>query len=317
MQGIDIAKKYYEEFGAPAIHENFPELEGIIAVGLAGSGSECYGFDDKISTDHDFEPGFCMWIPEEDELDSRTGFRLERMYAKLPKEFMGLRKCIVQPAGGSRHGVIRISEFLERHTGRPDAEYTTDDWFGIPECALSEVVNGEIWRDDSGKFTEVRNKIRNMPADVRLKKLAGSLYLMGQSGSYNYSRCIAHGEKGAAQLSLAEFTRHTMHAAFLINMEYMPYYKWSFRALRSLMLLPELGDKLEFLMNTGNNPEDSEKKEAVIRDSVASVLDALRNLELSGDSSDDPGVHAEAVNRRIKDGGIRNAGLLAGINTAM
>ena len=43
MKGIEIAEKYYLEFGAPMIKEQFPELEEIVAVGLMGSGSECYG----------------------------------------------------------------------------------------------------------------------------------------------------------------------------------------------------------------------------------------------------------------------------------
>lgn len=313
MQGIEIAKKYYEEFGAPVIHEQFPEMEGMLAVGLAGSGSECYGFDDELSTDHDFEPGFCIWIPEENEMDSRAAFKLERAYAKLPKEYMGLKRGLMQPAGGSRHGVMRVSEFLERHIGRKNALLTTRDWFSIPESALSEVVNGQVWRDDYGLFTEIREVLGSMPEDVRLKKLAGSLYLMGQSGSYNYSRCIAHGEKGAAQLALAEFTKHIMHAAFLLNMEYMPYYKWSFRAMRNLMLLSELADKLEYLLNTGNEPENIEKKKDVIEECTIAVLDALKMLELTTQSCDDPGNHADSVNSMIKDNDIRNADILAGV----
>lgn len=316
MQGLDIAKQYYEEFGAAAIHETFPHLEGVISVGLAGSGSECYGFDDEVSRDHDFEPGFCLWIPEEEEVDSRTAFRLERMYAKLPKEYMGLKKSLLQPAGGSRHGVIRFSEFLERHIGRKDTKLSTADWFTIPECALSEVVNGRVWRDDSGRFTQIRRQIEAMPEDVRLKKLAGSLYSMGQSGSYNYGRCLAHGEMGAAQLALAEFSRHAMHAAFLINRRYMPFYKWSFRALRELDLLPELSEDLSYLLNTGNEPAMIGRKKALVEKCTKAVSAALQQCALTDENSDDPGKHALSVNNRIRDPFIRNTDITAGVNTA-
>ena len=59
MKGLELSEKFYLEHGAPMIHSDFPEIESMIAVGLCGSGSECFGFDDEISTDHDFEPGFC------------------------------------------------------------------------------------------------------------------------------------------------------------------------------------------------------------------------------------------------------------------
>lgn len=43
VKGLEISKAYYEEFGVPMIKEQFPELEPKIAVGLIGSGSECFG----------------------------------------------------------------------------------------------------------------------------------------------------------------------------------------------------------------------------------------------------------------------------------
>ena len=66
MKGLELSHKFYLEYGAPMIHEQFPDLESVIAVGLVGSGSECMGFDDAISKDHDFEPGFCMFLPDEE-----------------------------------------------------------------------------------------------------------------------------------------------------------------------------------------------------------------------------------------------------------
>jgi len=313
MKGLELARKYYEEYGAPMIHEQFPEYEGIIACGLSGSGSECFGFDDELSRDHDFEPGFCIWIPEEEVIDSREAFKLERAYAKLPKEYDGLKKQLMNPVGGSRHGVMRVSEFLEKKLGRKDADLTIKDWFNIPEYSLAEVVNGEIWRDDSQLMQSVRETLSFYPEDIRLKKLAGSLVLMGQSGRYNYPRCAAHVENGAAQLAVMEFVKNAMHAIFLLNMEYMPFYKWSFRAMRGLGLMSEYSDKLEFLITTDNNKEHIEEKRDIIDEVSHEVIQTLKMLELTTQTCDDLGNHADSVNNMIQDNNIRNSDILAGV----
>ena len=90
MQGIELCRGFYEAYGAPMLHEQFPQYEEIIAVGLVGAGSECFGYDDEVSRDHDFEPAFCLFLPDEEVIDRRTAFLLERAYAKLPKEYLSL-----------------------------------------------------------------------------------------------------------------------------------------------------------------------------------------------------------------------------------
>ena len=65
MKGLELSRKFYETYGAPMLHEKFPELEDKLAIGLVGDGSECFGYDDDISRDHDFEPGFCIFVPDD------------------------------------------------------------------------------------------------------------------------------------------------------------------------------------------------------------------------------------------------------------
>jgi len=313
MKGIELAERFYIEYGAPMIKEKFPELEAVLAIGLAGSGSECFGYDDEISRDHDFEPGFCIFLPDEDEVDRKTAFALERAYSKLPREFMGVKRNTSAPVGGSRHGVIRISDFLTEKTGTPDGVLRTEDWFSLPEQALAEATNGKIFRDDAGRFTAARQKLSYLPEDVRLKKLAGELLIMGQSGQYNYRRCIARGETAAAQLALNEFVKSTLHAVFLINKSYMPYYKWSFRALRELPRLSILHEPLEYLISSGNTAEESEKKKNVIEGVCTDVVAALRADGLTDCGGNEAEVHAYAVNDKISDGKIRNLHILCGV----
>ena len=304
MKGLDLAKKYFDEFGMPMLNERFSDIKHLLAAGLVGSGSECLGFDDDISHDHDFEPCFCLFIPE--EIDDKTAFALERAYAKLPRSFMGYERSPLTPVGKQRHGVMKISDFYLQNAGTVDGELSIDDWFKIPEYALAEAVNGEVFFDQYGMFTSIRNRLSTMPRDVFLKKLAGDLITMSQSGQYNFYRCCSRGEHGAAQLSIYEFARSAMHSVFLFNGKYMPYYKWSFRAMRGLERFSELADPLEYMISTENTKENAELKHSMIEDIASLFVLELQDRGLTDGICNDLEKHAYSVNDRISDNDVRN-----------
>lgn len=76
MKGLELSRAYYEEYGKPMIDTQLAQYKPYLAAGLVGEGSECLGFDDELSTDHDFGPAFCLWVPEE-------------LYAKAGTEMRG------------------------------------------------------------------------------------------------------------------------------------------------------------------------------------------------------------------------------------
>ena len=313
MKGLDLSRRYFEEYGAPMLREKFPDWADRLAVGLAGSGSECFGFDDAVSQDHDFEPGFCIFLPEEDVLDRRTAFLLERAYAALPREFLGFARPKLAPVGGSRRGVIRLGDFLEARTGSRTAELTLEGWLRLEEQYLAEIVNGELFRPGDGTFAAIRARLSRQPADVRCKKLAGRLLLMAQAGQYNYPRCLAHGEPAAAQLAVGEFVRHAIAAIFLLNDRYLPYYKWQFRALRQLSLLGEEAETLELLLTTDNGKTMARAKQDMLENLASAVIAALQDQALTEALCGDLEKHAYSVNDHISDPALRNAHILAAV----
>lgn len=313
MKGLELARQYYETYGKEMLEMHFPQALPYLAVGLAGSGSECYGYDDLTSQDHDFEPGFCIFLPVEDIVDRQTAFQLERAYAKLPKEFMGFHRSRMNPVGGNRHGVIRMDEFFLAKTGSTDGELTPEQWFSVPEHGLIEATNGAIFTDPCGQFTAVREKLRYFPEDIRRKKLAGHLLLMGQAGQYNYSRCIARGETAAAQLAVFEFVQSALHSIYLLNRVYMPYYKWCFRGLKDLPCLSALSKKLEYLISSGNAPQEAKEKVNTIEQICTAIAHELRVQNLSDLQNAEMEQQAYTLNDTITDHNIRNLHILHGV----
>lgn len=313
MKGLELSRKYYEEHGKPMLKEHFSEIEHLIAVGLVGSGSDCYGYDDGISHDHDFEPGFCLFLPDDNLIDEKTFFNLERAYSKLPSEYEGYKRTRVKPVGGSRNGVFRTRDFYNKKIGSPDGELTLEQWFSLPDYALAEATNGEIFKDELGEFTDIRNKLKNLPQDIFLKKLAGNLLIMAQSGQYNYPRILNRGETASAQLSLFEFSNAAMKVYFLLNGKYMPYYKWQFRALRDLPNGEFVADSLEFLISTDNSTENANIKNEIINSVAEEIISILKQREITKATCNDLEKHAYSVNDFISDASLRNAHILSGV----
>ena len=291
MKGLELSESYYNEYGKRMIEESFFEYADRIAVGLVGEGSECLGFDDDFSEDHDFEPGFCLFITEEDE--RKFGFKLERAYARLPKEFMGYSRQKISPVGGARHGVFTVKEFYRKILGYDGAPDSEEKWLFTPSHRLLSASNGKVFRDDLGEFSKIRETLKKgYPESVRRKKIADSLLSMAQSGQYNYERCVKRGENGGAYFSLYEFIKNAVSLTYLLNNRYEPFYKWAFRGMRELPLLSELEAELFLLLSAET---DVSKKVKTVELVAERVADELRRQGLSNVGGNTLHAHAYSV----------------------
>ena len=307
MKGLEEARRFYKDFGAAMLHERFPDFEERIAVGLVGRGSECFGFDDEVSCDHDFEQGFCLWLTDADDI--LIGAELARAYQALPRRGAAQRSRL----GESNRGPRRIGFFYRPYLGSESAPRDWRQWLSLPSWALAEATNGEVFRDDLGLFSDIRETLlHGMPEDVRKKKLAARLIAMAQSGQYNYARCLRHGEEGAAMLALAEFVRESCGAIYLLNRAHMPYYKWALRGLETLPLLGEMREPLSFLLTAENDADGQRVKQGVVEDICARVIEELRAQGLSDGGWDFLEPHAFAVRERIGNPEIRALHVMEG-----
>ncbi|MBH9970963.1 DUF4037 domain-containing protein [Bifidobacterium sp. W8109] len=260
IQGLDLAKAYWEQVGRPMLEERYPQYRGRIAAGLMGHGSDCYGFDDAISRDHDFGPGFCLWLTSEDY--QAIGDQLQKDYEALPTEFMGFgsRTDSVRAKGDNRRvGVFEIGAFFESLTGYRQAppEDHPHEWLLLDEATLAAATNGRIFADPLGRMLATRQGFKAMPDDVRFCLISRRLGMIAQAGQYNLPRSLQRGDGAAAMLSINEFVKASASLIFLINnpltVGYLPYYKWTFAALRRLSgrmatRLADLTEQLEDIL---------------------------------------------------------------------
>ena len=299
MKGIELSRRFYEEYGQKMIDEKFPDYSDKIAIGIAGKGSDCFGYDDEISRDHDFGPGFIIWLKGKDYDD--LSFRLFREYEKLPKEYMGFKRESSSFFGTGKFGVKSIEGFLLEYIGHKEVPKTNIDWYRIPDHSLATVTNGEVFIDNSGEFSAIREKIKNeMPEDVWLKKIAKAAIFMAQSGQYNYKRCLDHNEPVAAFMALSEFINSTAHMVHLLNRKHAPFYKWIIRNMKDLKVLSDLVTDLEYLVK---NPESAFGK---VEKVSSKVINEMKKQGLTNGEWDYLEPHAYEVLKKVQNSELKS-----------
>lgn len=326
MKGLELAEKYFEEVGKPMLLEKYPQYYERMAVGLVGQGSECFGFDDEISTDHDFGPAFCIWLNESDFKEA--GYQMNASYDLLPKEFMGFGARIISANGGGRVGAHEIGTFYQNFIGSRNVPESLLAWLYTPEGYLATATNGKVFVDNLGEFSAIRGKLLEFyPEDVRKKKIAARAAVMAQSGQYNYARLMKRGEYVGASLALAEFIKNAISMVHLLNKRYMPFYKWSFRSMTTLPKLKEVQEKITKLAISefqqaawqGVSKNDyiyelnvKDQKVVLIEEICAMIVTELQAQNLTGRRDIFLENHTMEIMSRIEDEIIRSRHVMEG-----
>lgn len=307
LKGLDLSRDFYENCAVPLLAREVPDLVPRLAVGLAGEGSECFGFDDEYSRDHDWGPAFCLWMPE---AELAVGLpRLEAVLAQLPPSYAGFSTRMRPECRLDRVGPLSIESFYAKFTRLPHAPITWQQWRQIPEHFLATCTNGAVFRDELGRFSAIRQTLLDFyPEDIRLKKIAARCMSMAQAGQYNLPRSLRRGDQVAAMLSAARFAEQALSMAFLLNRRYMPFYKWAQRGAAHLPLLGAVTTAqvqalagLDWRMGAAL----ADVATAVVETLCAAVAAELRSSGLSYVAGDWLLDHGPAVQARIQTPELR------------
>ena len=300
MKGLDLAGRYFAAHGLPLIGEHFPDLQGRVAAGLVGLGSDCLGYDDEFSRDHDWGPGFCLWLTLADY--RREGAALSTAYQGLPRLFEGYRRE-TSLWGGGRVGVFETGAFYRGFLGRGDAPESLIDWLRLDENSLAICCGGAVFQDPLDEFSAIRRRLQAYyPDQVRIAKIAARCMAVGQSGQYNFLRSLWRRDHFAARYAEIKFCADLMSLLHLLNRSYAPYYKWLLRSVRELPLLGAfVFGKISALVDC----VDFEAKRALIEEICAALVGLLQAEGLSDSGSAFLADHGPVIRQGISDPTLR------------
>ena len=218
--GLELGRELAHQV-AQDIELNLPDLAPYMCLALVGTGSECLGFDDAISEDHDFTKRCQLFLPAD---------IYETNKERLQSYFKNYAYGTVQ--------IECISEFYQRYTLYPEGSQCEKEFRRVPQDLLCTATNGEVFLDNFGSFTHIRQRLlAYYPEDIRLRKIAYELNQLAQSGQYNLPRMLQRGDTIAASLALHQFVHHYMLLVHLFNKSYAPFYKWLYRHSCTLPIL--------------------------------------------------------------------------------
>lgn len=154
-KGMEIARNFFENEILPFFEQKYIAILPLLAFGLVGQGSECFGYDDEISRDHDFGKRCCIW------LDESINQSLKDNIIKTTSKMDG------------RVDVYYVHEFYKKYTLYDNGPVGIYEFRKVPSDLLATATNGEVFYDKLGKFTQIRERLLEFyPQDLVYKKMA-------------------------------------------------------------------------------------------------------------------------------------------------
>ncbi|PIM89203.1 hypothetical protein CI111_07390 [Fusobacterium animalis] len=299
IKGLELSKRYFYDIVLPEFEKTLFDILPLCAFGLVGEGSECYGYDDELSQDHDFGPSVCIWLRKDDYLKYK--YRINKVLETLPKTYLGFQELKESEWGYNRRGLLNIEDFYFKFIGSVNPPQTINDWQKIPETALATVTNGEVFLDNLGEFTKIREQLLNYyPEVIKQNKITTRLMNISQHGQYNYMRCLRRNDLVAANQCLYLFVDEVIHLVFLLNRRYKIFYKWANRALLDLKIL---GNEIHKLLQ---DMVFAQNKIPYVRKICKVLADELRNQKLTNCESEFLGDLGVDIQKNIDDEFFKN-----------
>jgi hypothetical protein len=222
MNGLEIARGYFFEWGLPLLKREFPRLADRAAAGRI-FGSDVLDADDEVSRDHNWGPQFSLFLSSEDFEEAGQPLS-DKMNAAVPNPWKGHRL-----AGAESKSVLveSIPAWFQHNFSLSEPLTNESQWKGVSESNLYFLRHGAIWMDGSGEFTRWRNALAWYPEAVRDARLAEECFRVWHHGEYNFvQRMAKRRDPLSISICLGHFVDSVMRLLLLLSGDYTPYWKW-------------------------------------------------------------------------------------------
>ncbi len=234
MSGIALSRRYYEQVVGPLLGGR-PH-----AAALLGEGSEVLGFDDVVSTDHDFGPRVQVFLPAGAPPPSLAG--LPAAFEGHPTVFSSADRNGGEPCHHVE--VTGAGAFFARRLGvDPAGGMGLADWLLTPTQVLATLTAGAVFHDPEGELARRREALRWYPGDVWRYALAAGWLRVAQEEAF-VGRAGALGDDLGSRLVAVRLVRELVRLAFLIECRWAPYPKWLGSGFARLKLAATAGPAL-------------------------------------------------------------------------
>lgn len=237
---IDISRAFFEEVVKPILERHFPEETAQTAFGVFGYGSEALRLDDAYSRDHHWGLRIDALMPQAVFEEKREAMSAT-LSAELPDTFRG-HQLQDGPIAGVGLAPDSLTGMLRRTIGLEHPPSTDLEWLSIPEEDIIHVINGEVWHDPLGEFTQMRAVLNGYyPEPVRLRRIAHWCRYFSGMGTYALRRAILRNNLHYCNITFSRALRLGVQIAFLLEKTYCPYDKWTMAYFDQL---PRLSQRL-------------------------------------------------------------------------
>ena len=238
MSGLALARRFYQRVVGPLLGGN---LHG---AALLGDGSEVLGYDDSVSTDHDFGPRVQIFLPEHAD-----AAKIHLLLRGLPRTFEGFPVIFVDAdhdGGAPQHQVeVTTAEafFTQRLGVDPANGMSVAEWLLTPTQRLASLTAGAVFQDPDGALTRRRDALRWYPDDIWRYALAAAWLRIGQEEAF-VGRAGGSGDDLGSRIVAARLSRELVRLGFLVERRWAPYSKWLGHGFADLRVSGSLGSLL-------------------------------------------------------------------------